>query len=100
MYRVLGKSKGVDLVQKWIEQNREQGKTEDEMIDTTFVFGDEIMHLIRSESGVLEVEHKLGHVVVFRNRDELSFNMNMCRACGMEYASYKEAIECCMEMEE
>ncbi|WP_134701800.1 hypothetical protein [Ammoniphilus sp. YIM 78166] len=100
MNKVLGKSKGVDLVQKWIQQSFEQGKTEAELIDTTFVFGDEIMHLIRNQVGVLEVEQKVGHVVIFRNREELGLNKNMCRACGIEHGSYKEAIECCMEMEE
>ena len=100
MNNVAAKSKSVELVDKWIQQNREHGATEEEMIDTTFVFGDEIMHLIRNENGALEVEHKVGHVVIFRNRDELNINKNMCRACGMEHSSYKEAIECCMEMEE
>lgn len=92
------KATGKELVERWILQNRGLGKTNEEMIQTTFVYGDEILTLVASEQGDVEVESNKGKVVVFRQIDELDMT-HTCRACGTEHQSHKEAIECCMEHE-
>ncbi len=93
------KATGKELAERWILQNRGLGKTNEEMINTTFVYGDVILTLVANEQGNLEIESKKGRVVVFRKIDELDLT-HTCRACGMEHQSHKEAVECCMDIEE
>lgn len=93
------KATGRELVERWILQNRGLGKTNEEMVKTTFVYGDEILTLVANEQGMVEIHSQPGKVVVFRKIDELDLT-HTCRACGWEHESHKEAIECCMEIVE
>lgn len=92
------KATGRELVERWILQNLTIGKTNEELLNTTFVYGDEILTLAANEQGNVEIETRHGKVVVFRQIDELDMT-HTCRACGTEHQSHKEAIECCMEHE-
>lgn len=92
------KATGKELVERWILQNRGIGRTNEDMLNTTFVYGDEILTLVANGQN-LEIEFQQGQVVVFRKIDELDMT-HSCRACGLEHQSHKEAIECCMDIEE
>ncbi|HJV45071.1 MAG TPA: hypothetical protein VJ824_05005 [Bacillota bacterium] len=90
---------GKDLVQKWVQQSRSHGKTDDQIIGTVFVYGDEMLTLEKAENGELVIESKKTPVVIFRKLNELH-KSNVCRACGTEYHSHKEAIQCCASEDE
>ncbi|MEW9670930.1 hypothetical protein [Ammoniphilus sp. 3BR4] len=92
------KATGKELVQRWIIQNEGLGKTMDEMMGTTFVYGNEVLTLVADEKDSFRIESQIGRVVVFRKIDELDLS-HSCRACGLEHHSHKEAIECCMDVE-
>lgn len=89
---------GIELVEKWVHQNRIHGKTNEQMAGTTFVFGDEVISLNLNESGILKIEYKQGPVIIFRQADHVN-QPNVCRACGMEHLNYKDAIQCCTNIE-
>lgn len=91
------KATGKDLVERWILQNRGLGRTKDQMTGTTFVYGNEILTLTSSEQGNLEIESQQTRVVLFRKLDELDMT-NSCRVCGLEHETYKDAIECCIDI--
>lgn len=95
----LTQATGRDLIERWVLIHRGLGKTNDEMKETMFVYGNEILTLHFNEQGALEIEAEKKHVVVFRKMDELDMT-NTCRACSMEHLSYKDAIECCVDIEE
>lgn len=95
----LTQATGEELVERWILFNRGLRRTHDQMKGTTFVYGNEILTLISNERGDLEIKSQQKPVVVFRKIDELDLT-NTCRACGMEHPSYKEAIECCVDIED
>jgi|GEM_PF-1985907 len=99
MVPVVRKAVGYDLVNKWIQRNRSLGKTNDEMNGTIVVFGDGIYTISKTDSGELDVQLTRGNVVIFRDMKELAAE-NECRACGMLHDTYKEAVECCMNMDE
>lgn len=93
------KATGKELVERWILQNKGLGRTKDEMTGTTtFVYGNEILTLTSNEQGDLEIKSQQTRVVLFRKLDELDMT-NSCRACGLEHETYKDAIECCIDIE-
>ncbi|MEW9673726.1 hypothetical protein [Ammoniphilus sp. 3BR4] len=95
----LTQATGKELIERWILQNRGIGRTTDQMIGTTFVYGNEISTLSSNERGELEIHSEKSRVVVFRKMDELDMT-NTCRACSLEHQSYKDSIECCVDIEE
>ncbi|MEW9673185.1 hypothetical protein [Ammoniphilus sp. 3BR4] len=95
----LTKATGKELVERWIYQNRGLGRTTDQMEGTTFVYGNEILTLTSNKRGTLDIQSKQTPVVIFRKMDELEMR-NICRACSLEHTSYKEAVECCVDIEE
>lgn len=90
---------GRELIERWVLIQRGLGKTNDEMKETTFVYGNEILTIHFNEQGSIKIESEQKHVVVFRKMDELDMT-NTCRACSIEHQSYKDAIECCVEIED
>lgn len=93
------KATGKELVERWIQQSKGLGRSLDHLKETTFVYGNEILTLTPSERGTLDIQSKPSNVVIFRKMDELDMK-NTCRACGVEHLSYKDAIECCVNIEE
>lgn len=92
------KATGRELVQRWILQNEAIGKTKEDMMGTTFVYGDEILTLAAIGDESIGIQSQKGRVVVFRKLDDLDLS-HTCRACGLEHPSHKGAIECCMDIE-
>ncbi|KIL49382.1 hypothetical protein [Jeotgalibacillus soli] len=90
---------GKELIEKWIVQNVISGKTSQELSGTLFVYGDEAMTLTSTETGSLEIiTEEVSNVVVFRKKNE-SDATNMCRACGVDHSTFKEALECCADID-
>ena len=89
-----------ELIEKWIVQNILVGKSNAELAGTFFVYGDETFSLRLTSMGGLEIapEHEVSQVVVFRKKEEVQ-PVNICRACGIDYSSFKEAIECCADLD-
>ncbi|WP_075618296.1 hypothetical protein [Paenisporosarcina indica] len=84
-----------ELIERWINQHVLNGKTNDELEGTLFVYGNEVHSLLKTSAGdwVLEPQD-VPQVVVFRKEEE-SEPINMCCACGQDYASFKDSIQCC-----
>ncbi|MEW9672925.1 hypothetical protein [Ammoniphilus sp. 3BR4] len=95
----IAKATGKEFVERWILLNRGSGKTNDQMKGTTFVYGNEVLTLTSNERGDLEINSHQTNVIVFRQMIELDMR-NICRACSMEHQSYKDAIECCVDIED
>ena len=90
---------GIDLVHKWISKNENAGLTEEQMNGTTFVYGDSVYRIIKSEHGGMDVEHIQGKVVIFRDMKEMSDEFT-CRICGTEFNNQRETILCCINEDE
>ncbi|WP_017381086.1 hypothetical protein [Paenisporosarcina sp. TG-14] len=83
-----------EMIEKWINQNVLAGKTDEELEGTLFVYGNEAHSLIKTPSGEWAIEpQEVKQVVIFRKEE--TEPVNMCRACGQDYTSFKEAIQCC-----
>lgn len=88
-----------ELIEKWVTQQLMNGKTNREMDGTLFVYGNEAHRLHHHPTGEIEiVPEQISDVVVFRKREE-RVELNHCRACGMEYDTFKDAIECCSDVD-
>ncbi|TFE00014.1 hypothetical protein [Jeotgalibacillus sp. R-1-5s-1] len=88
-----------ELIEKWMTQQLLQGKRNEEMAGTLFVYGNEAHRLHHHPTGELEiVSEEITEVVVFRQPAE-TIPYNSCRACGMEHESFKAAIECCADVD-
>jgi hypothetical protein len=86
-----------EMIERWINQHMLAGKPHEELDGTLFVYGNEVHSLRKSSSGDWMIEpHEASQVIVFRKEDDTETEpVNMCRACGLDYSSYKEAIQCC-----
>ena len=88
-----------EMIERWINQHVLDGKTNDELEGTLFVYGNEVHSLTKTASGNWTVEpQEVKQVVVFRKEEEPE-SVNMCRACGQDYTSFKESIQCCAYLE-
>ncbi|TDL31802.1 hypothetical protein E2R51_11295 [Jeotgalibacillus sp. S-D1] len=88
-----------ELIERWIVQKVLEGKTNQELEGTMFVYGNEAFKLQGTANGALDIkEQTVSEVVVFRKKDETE-PANICRACGLDYSSFKEAIECCADVD-
>jgi len=88
-----------EMVEKWINQHMLAGKMEEELEGTLFVYGNEVHSLMKTSSGDWAIKpQEVTQVVVFR-KDEVTEPINMCRACGQDYESFKEAIQCCADLD-
>jgi len=88
-----------ELIERWIVQNILEGKSNDQLVGTMFVYGNEAFMLTQSSTGALEiVEQRSSQVIVFRKKEDAQ-PVNSCRACGTDYSSIKEAIECCADVD-
>lgn len=83
-----------ELVQKWVEQQKEHGKTEHELRKTMFVYGDEVMQIELNEQEELQIHEKnKDDIVIFRKTEpEPGY---ICRCCSMEYDTLKDSLQCC-----
>ena len=88
-----------EMIDKWINQHVLAGKMKEELEGTLFVYGNEVHKLTKtsSEDWVIE-RQEVSQVVVFR-KEEVTEPINMCRACGQDYESFKEAIQCCADLD-
>ncbi|WP_142303536.1 hypothetical protein [Evansella halocellulosilytica] len=87
------------LIDRWVKQKFRAGKTEEDLNETVFIYGDQLLHLATDEWGSMNVESKgVNDVVIFRLPEEPTVE-NICRACGMEYDDEKAAMECCAYLE-
>lgn len=88
-----------ELIDRWMVQQLINGQTNEELSETLFVYGDEAATLRLNDNGSLRIEREpVKKVVAFRRAEEAS-TLNMCRACGMDHSSYKEALECCAHID-
>ncbi|WP_139148975.1 hypothetical protein [Alkalicoccus daliensis] len=81
-----------ELVQKWVEQQKNSGRTEQELRQTMFVYGDEVMEIDINEHQELHVKEK-EDIIVFRKPEPEPGHI--CRCCTMEYDTEKDALQCC-----
>lgn len=90
---------GKEMIERWINQNVVVGKSSEELEKTLFVYGNEAHSLSKTSSGEWVIEpQEVTQVVVFRKEEKVE-QINMCRACGLDYSSFKEAIQCCAYLE-
>ncbi|WP_147802690.1 hypothetical protein [Alkalicoccus halolimnae] len=83
-----------ELVKKWIEQQKEDGKTEAQLRKTMFVYGDRVMEIEADEEEKLQISEKNDQdIVIFRTPEPQPGPF--CRCCSMEYDNEKEALQCC-----
>ncbi|KIL52965.1 hypothetical protein [Jeotgalibacillus campisalis] len=88
-----------DLIERWIVQHVLEGRSNSELEGTMFVYGNEAYTLEQTSQGALSIiEYPVSNVVVFRKKEEAD-PANVCRACGLDYSSFKEAIECCADVD-
>ncbi|MGD7044478.1 hypothetical protein [Jeotgalibacillus proteolyticus] len=88
-----------DLIERWIVQHVLEGRSNEELEGTMFVYGNEAYTLEQTSQGALSIkEHSVSKVIVFRKKEDAD-PANMCRACGLDYSSFKEAIECCADVD-
>jgi hypothetical protein len=88
-----------ELIENWIVQNISAGKLNEELEGTLFVCGNEAHSLTQTSSGELEIKSKeVSQVVLFNSKDEAK-PVNMCLACGQDYSSFKESIQCCSDID-
>ena len=86
---------GLELVNKWIDVNRNLGMSEEQMDGLTFVYGNDLYKVHKNQRG-LDIQAAKGKVVVFR-QSEINTNPFVCRCCGSEYNNEVDTIRCCME---
>ncbi|PPA69221.1 hypothetical protein [Jeotgalibacillus proteolyticus] len=88
-----------ELIERWIVQQVLEGRSNQELSGTMFIYGDEAFELQETAIGSLEIkEQPAEQIVVFRKKEEMD-PANVCRACGLDYSSFKEAIECCADVD-
>lgn len=84
-----------EMIERWINQHIMGGKMNEQLDGTLFIYGDEVHRFSKTLSGDWVIEpQEVTQVVVFRKEEEPE-QLNMCRACGQDYESFKEAIQCC-----
>lgn len=83
-----------ELVQKWVEQQTGEGKTAEELQQTMFVYGDEVMEIEMDESRQLQIKEKQeSDIVIFRKAEPEPGHI--CRCCSMEHDTHKDSLQCC-----
>lgn len=84
-----------EMIDRWIDQKVSAGKTSEELDGTLFIYGNDVYRLVKTSLGDLVIEpQEIAQVVVLRKED-VPEPLNMCRVCGLDYSSFKEAIQCC-----
>lgn len=84
------------LAQRWMDEQRKQGRSEEEMMRTMFVYEDAVMEIITDEHGEMQIEaQKPEQLVIFRSPEERKDPGHICRCCTMEHDNEKEAMQCC-----
>lgn len=90
---------GLDLVNKWIEENRELGLSDEDLDGTRFVYGDTLYTIKKTDNGHFHVDSTSGKIVIFRDEKELNDEFT-CRICGTQYENKIDTIRCCVNEDE
>ncbi|GAX89065.1 hypothetical protein [Effusibacillus lacus] len=90
---------GLELVNKWIEKNREMGLPDEAMEGTKFVFGDMLYTIRKNGEGRFHVDSSQGKIVIFRDLKQYTDELT-CRICGTEYDNKIDTIRCCTNGDE
>lgn len=90
---------GMELINKWIEEKRRAGMPEESMDGTTFIYGDTLFQIRKTDNGKFAIESSPGKIVIFRDISDLDDEYT-CRVCGTTYDNKIDTIRCCVNEEE
>lgn len=86
------------FIDEWVLEQIFEGKTENDLVGTTFVYQNKLLALTTKSDGSFGVIPLPAKEVVFVPQNKV-IEENICTTCGMDHATQKDVLQCCASIE-